>query len=100
MYNNLAFRIQEPQDGTHLVIFEDQSLGEEDCPRVIWRDDDRGARFGHGRTNDKARWFKNDGCYDPDTWAGVMVKAVRVYGVGMVPVAEIPPGTPRQVPGD
>lgn len=76
---NIAFDTPEPADGTVLVIY-DNSHGEEDCPRVVWRDDKRAQRY-RGEHPKSCHWFKNDSCYYPRAWGEVLAYATAVHKV-------------------
>ena len=76
---NIAFDTLEPADGTVLVMY-DNTRGEERCPRVIWRDDERAKRYRQWYPKD-ARWFRNDTVFDPATWGEVLAYATAVHQV-------------------
>lgn len=77
---NIAFDTPEPANGTVLVVYEN-SHGEENCPRVVWRDDERADRFRHRDFPADNRWFKNDNCYDPCSWGEVLAYVTAVHQV-------------------
>ena len=85
-YNNLAFTTPEPPDGTWLVVTEDRHMNH-GCPVIIWRDDERAARFFEANhRNPERRWFRNDQDISAETWGEVMVHAVTIHGVDKTPI--------------
>lgn len=78
---NIADQLDEPADGTHLVI--EDGCGDR---TLIWRDD-----FA---AEDRARadeyWFFGTAEEDPLTWHHILTHAVAVYPVADKPLAKLP----------